>query len=107
VYPGTPYYDEAKRVDGAYRYEFAGDALYGEDVDLNLDAQYYKGKSGEYRSYVWTDYLTAGRLVELRDAVESEVRAKLGIPYQQGAAALMYEHSMGQSIPASILRSGK
>jgi len=108
VYPGTPYYDSAVRsplCDSIYRYEINGDALYSEDVDFNGGLQYYKGKPGEYQAFVWTDYVDQEKLVLLRDELEQEVRSKLGIPYQVGAPALRYEHSMGQSLPPSILRT--
>jgi hypothetical protein len=65
---------------------------------------YYKGKPGDYRSYVWTDFLTAERLVELRDMVEQEVREKLAIPYNAGTAALRYDHSIGMNLPPHILK---
>lgn len=105
TYPGTPYWDNAVLVEEpVYRYEFNGDVLYSENTDSNADAGYYKGKPGEYKSYVWTDFLTAEELVRLRDKVEKEVREKLSIPYPVGAAALQYEHTMGQSLPPSILK---
>jgi len=104
TYPGCPYYDGAKLIDSVYCYEFAGDKLYSEDVDYTKDAQYYKGKPGSYQSYVWTDYLSSEQLVRLRDAVESEVREKLNIPYQTANAAIRFEHSMGMSLPSSILK---
>lgn len=107
VYPGTPYFDRAHQIDadGTYVYEFNGDRLYSEDVDFNRESQFYKGKPGEYRSFVWTDYLSRKRLCELRDEVEDEVRMKLSIPYPTAAAAINYEHSMGQTIPEHILRA--
>ena len=106
TYPGCPYYDSAKHLgDDLYCYEFNGDRLYSKDVNFATDAMYYKGKPGDYKSYVWTDYLKPEELVKLRDDLESEVRLKLGIPFNQSHAALRYEHSMGQSIPANILRT--
>ena len=107
TYPGTAYYDSAKRQeDGTYVYNTWGDKLYSHDPNYSTDAQYYKGKPGEYKSYVWTDHLTPERLVELRDRVEREVRATLNIPYPHAQAALRYEHSMGQNhISSQILRS--
>jgi radical SAM superfamily enzyme YgiQ (UPF0313 family) len=106
VYPGTPYYDSAVQLsDNVYRYEINGDALYSEDLNFHEGQGYYKGKPGEYRSFVWTDYLTREQLVWWRDELEQEVRGKLGIPYPVGAAALQYEHTMGQNLPSTILRS--
>ncbi len=104
VYPGTPYHDDAVLCDDHYCYEFNGDRLYSADVDFTVDAQFYKGKPGEYHSFVWTDYLTARDLVGLRDEVEEHVRYKLRIPYPTAAAALNYEHSVGMKLPESILR---
>lgn len=106
TYPGCPYYDNAKQLEsGVYVFETWGDKLYTYDVDYARDAMYYKGKPGDYKSYVWTDHLSPERLVELRDAIEAEVRAKLQIPYNAGLPALRFEQSMGQgNIPAYILR---
>ena len=62
---------------------------------------------GGYRSFVYTDHLPAERLVELRDWVEREVRAELGIPFNPSRAALRFEHSMGQganALPSFLLR---
>ena len=105
VYPGTPYYDRAVQVENSvYKYEFHGDTLYSENVDFSTEEAYYKGRSGDYKVFVWTDYLTRERLAQLRDEVEEEVRTTLGIPYPNAAAALNYEHSMGESLPPHILK---
>lgn len=109
TYPGTPYFDEAvETAPGAWTYTCAksGDRLHSLEVDYREVAEYYKGVPGEYSSYVWTDDLTREDLVRERDQLEATVRAELGIPYNAGAAAVRYEHSMGQGvIPGSILRS--
>lgn len=106
TYPGTAYYDAAKKEGDHYVYSTWGDKLYSHDPNYSTDAQYYKGKPGEYKSYVWTEHLTPERLVQLRDMVESEVRATLGIPYPHAQAALRYEHSVGMNhISRQILRT--
>ncbi|MEK9172357.1 MAG: radical SAM protein, partial [Nitrospirota bacterium] len=109
TYPGTPYFDEALETDpGVWTYTYArtGDRLHSIEVDYREVAEYYKGVPGEYTSYVYTDHLSAKELVQQRDWLEADVRAKLGIPYNAGAPAVRYEHSMGQGvIPANILRS--
>lgn len=100
VYPGSPYYDEAQLLpSGAYCYTQpkTGDRLYQVDIDPRDDAPYYKGIPGQYRSFVWTDAVSPEELVRLRDCVESDVRAALGLPYYQARAAQLYEHSMGQA----------
>ncbi len=109
-YPGSPYYDEAKEVDGTwvYTYPATGDRLYAEEVDYLETANYYKGDpNGGYQSYVWTDTLSPRGLVEERDKLESEVREILGIEYNPSSAAIKYEHSMGQGLPSTILKKTK
>lgn len=104
VYPGTPYFDESECVEEpVYKFVTNGDALYSENMDFHRDMQFYKGAPGDYKSYVWTDYISRERLCELRDDVEAEVRRKLGIPYATAAAAINFDHSMGMS--PTILRS--
>lgn len=109
TYPGTPYFDEAVETkQGVWTYTYArtGDRLHSVEVDYREVAEYYKGVPGEYQSYTYTDYLSAKELVELRDWLEADVREKLGVPYNTGAPAVRYEHSMGQrGIPANILRT--
>lgn len=114
TYPGTPYYDFAVRHPEnenvwIYTYEKTGDRLYSYEVDYNEVADYYKGDpDGGYKAYVYTDHLTSEKLVELRDYVERDVRKKLNIPFNPGAPAIRYEHSMGQfggRLPSYILRS--
>jgi radical SAM superfamily enzyme YgiQ (UPF0313 family) len=106
-YPGTPYWDESVPIsDGEYVYETNGDKLYSRDINFTKDAAFYKGRVGSYRSFVWTDFISPDRLVELRDAVEDEVRTKLGIPYPVEPSAINFEHSMGSGpLPSQILRS--
>jgi len=112
TYPGTPYYDEAVPHDRlpdvwTYTYKKTGDRLHGYEVDYTRVAEYYKGNpDGGYHAYVFTDFLTAEELVDARDGIERDVRAKLGIPFNAQAAAVRYEHSMGQTgaLPTHILR---
>jgi radical SAM superfamily enzyme YgiQ (UPF0313 family) len=112
TYPGTPYYDEARphdRLDGVWTYTYAktGDRLHAYEVDYTQVAEYYKGNpDGGYRAYVFTDTMSADDLVSARDAIERDVRARLGIPFNPSAAAAAYEHSMGQGgpLPPHILK---
>ena len=105
-YPGSPYYDESIAVDDywAYTAPKTGDKLYSKQVNYLEEADYYKGVPGEYVSHVWTDHLTAKELVDCRDELEREVKAQLGIPLLTSSAARSLEHSMGQSLPPSILK---
>lgn len=114
TYPGTPYYDFAEphqheKNIWVYTYKKTGDRLYSLEVDYNEVADYYKGDpDGGYRAYVYTDYLNSEELVALRDFVERDIRKQLSIPFNPGAPAMRYEHSMGQfgtCLPSHILRT--
>jgi radical SAM superfamily enzyme YgiQ (UPF0313 family) len=119
TYPGTPYYDEAVKMENGkggencwvYTYKPTGDRLYAYEVDYTLVSDYYKGRpDGGYKSYVFTDHLSADELVKLRDNVEKDVREKLNIPFNPSGTVIRYEHSMGQfgkDIPPTILRTTK
>ena len=102
TYLGTPYYDEATRHPElphvwTYVYPKTGDKLHSYEVDFFEVAEYYKGDpKGGYKSFVFTDYLSAEKMVELRNWVEDSVRTKLGILYPQSRSSLLYEHSTGQ-----------
>jgi radical SAM superfamily enzyme YgiQ (UPF0313 family) len=112
TYPGTPYYDEAVPHPTApgvwtYTYRKTGDRLHAYEVDYTKVADYYKGDpDGGYQAFVYTDALSAEELVRLRDGVERDVRARLGIPFNPSAPAIRFEHSMGQlgPLPPNILR---
>jgi radical SAM superfamily enzyme YgiQ (UPF0313 family) len=113
TYPGTPYYDLAMPHASlpdvwTYTHPKTGDRLHARDVDYTVCADYYKGDpNGGYRSFVFTDHLNSEQLVSLRDMVERDVRKALNIPFNSGAPALRYEHSMGQGLPDFIHRNGK
>ena len=112
TYPGTPYYDEAvphESMPGVYTYTHRGDRLHAHEVDYATQADYYKGDpEGGYRSFVFTDFMSAEQLVSARDSMERRVRATLGLPYSTRGAAVDYEHSMGQrGLPPNILRSSE
>jgi radical SAM superfamily enzyme YgiQ (UPF0313 family) len=111
AYPGTPYYDEAVPHDGlpdvwTYTYRKTGDRLHSYEVDFTRVAEYYKGNpDGGYHAYVFTDAMSPVELVRARDFVERDIRERLGIAFSPSAAALRYEHSMGQTaLPPHILR---
>lgn len=108
TYPGTPYHDFAVQTAPdvwTYTYPKNGDRLHAYEIDHTQEAGFYKGIPGKYKSFVFTDHLSADDLVRLRDELEADVRLKLNIPFNQSAAALRYEHSMGQGLPGYILKS--
>jgi len=111
TYPGTPYYDLAIKDPDyenvwTYTHKKSGDRLHAYALDFTITPDYYKGDpAGGYKSYVFTDYLSAEGIVMLRDTVEREVRSKLEIPFHNSKAAIRFEHSMGQGLNAQILRN--
>lgn len=110
TYPGTPYYDLSRPHDTqpgvwTYTHPKTGDRLHSIGVDFSETAEYYKGDpDGGYQSYVFTDALTSEEIVRLRDTIERDVRRSLGISFNPSRAAIRFEHSMGQGLPASIFR---
>ena len=111
TYPGTPYYDLSVPHDtlpDTWTYTAkSGDRLHARAVDFSKTADYYKGAPGNYSAYVFTDHLDGDQLIAARDQVEQEVRGKLGISFNQGRPAILFDHSMGQGLPPSILRSNR
>jgi radical SAM superfamily enzyme YgiQ (UPF0313 family) len=109
AYPGAPYHDEAIPCGPEVWVYTApsGDRLFIIEVDYLTVTDFYKGNPDDgYKSFVFTDHLSPEDIVSWRDKIEREVRAKLSIPFPTGAAALCFEHSMGQQgLPSSILRS--
>lgn len=109
AYPGSPYYDRAQHAttqdmrEDVWMFETNGDRLYMQDIDYTKVEDFYKGALDAYKSYVWTDYITAEELVEQRNALEHAVRGALGIPFYQAGAGVKFEASMGQ-LPGSIYR---
>ena len=87
IFPGTPYFDDAienSDLPGIFTFtcKKSGDRLHSYDIDFMKTAEYYKGDpNGGYHSYVFTDYLSAEQIVQLRDDVEKTVREKLNIPF--------------------------
>jgi radical SAM superfamily enzyme YgiQ (UPF0313 family) len=110
TYPGTPYYDLAipdpvEKGVWTYTHRKTGDKLHAYELDHTVTADYYKGDpNGGYTAYVFTDYLSAKKIVELRDLVEKDVRSALNIPFNPGGVAVKFEHSMGQGLPDAIYR---
>jgi anaerobic magnesium-protoporphyrin IX monomethyl ester cyclase len=113
TYPGTPYYDEAvphETLSGVWTYTIKknGDRLHAHEVDYTKTAEYYKGNpDGGYKSFIFTDALSAEQLVLKRDWIERSVREKLGIAYPTARPALRFEHSMGQGSNLLISRPRK
>jgi len=110
IYPGTPIWAAKVSVPSAdptrpvYRYTKAsrnpvedGATLFFEGVDYTKEFAWYKGIPGEYVSHVWTPDLSKEDLARLRDEIEDEVRATLGLPFPSKYSGdhLDIDHSMG------------
>lgn len=109
IYPGTPYYEDSvphPSRENVWVYTSGGAVLYSQEIDFSRVADFYKGDPNQgYQSFVFTDYLSPGDIVALRDNLEQEIRSELGLPPLVSAPALYYEHSMGQNgLPHTILR---
>lgn len=107
--PGTFYYDRAVQIlpdKDVWTYTVPnGDRLHSLDVDYRVVSDYYNGRPTEYRSFVYTDFLSAEDLVRLRDDLEFEVRQKLRIPFSPPSPSLFFDASMGQTgLPPHVLR---
>lgn len=107
AYPGSPYFDKATYVSGdVWRFGTNGDNLYMHDIDYTKTEDFYKGSMDAYKSYVFTDNVSADELVRLRDQVERQVRYALEIPFYSAAPGARFEASMGM-LPGSMYRKGK
>jgi radical SAM superfamily enzyme YgiQ (UPF0313 family) len=72
ICPFTPY-PGSDVADHPNRYDIKIERSY-------KDASFYhKGLNGEYNVCVRTTALSSGRIAELRDSIETEVRAELGL----------------------------
>jgi len=94
-------------VEGVWTYTQprTGVRLHARKIDYSTTADYYKGTPEEgCRSFVYSDHLDGNEIVELRNELEHDVHATLDVPFKAGRPALMYEHSMSQSLPEFILR---
>jgi radical SAM superfamily enzyme YgiQ (UPF0313 family) len=106
-YPGSVYYGQAIPFDlpkgiWVYTSKRYKDRLYMYDVDYTCTDVYYKGVPGEYKSYVFTDYLSAEDLVELRDDIAMVTQQSLGLSdLEMGFAK--YDRSISR-LPLNVLR---
>ncbi|MEK6919106.1 MAG: radical SAM protein [Nanoarchaeota archaeon] len=109
-YPGSPYFDSSVRDPSreevwVYTEPRTKKVLFSQDVNFAEKAEYYKGVPGDYTSFVWTESLSAQDLVRHRDRAEKTSREALGLEQIAYSPGTQFEHSMGQGLPSSILRS--
>ena len=71
VYPGSNYYNKSILLENQLIYTSkTGDKLYIDNIDFIEKSNFYKSKSNEYVSYVYTDYLNKSELIESRLMLE-------------------------------------
>lgn len=111
-YAGSPIWDRAERNTGDFSDEFAWvyntrrqgvvvdpeqGGLYFNKPDFSTEEGFYKGKPGNYKSFIRTKKISPEKFVRLRDEIEWEIRDKLQMQQlSQTASQTQYEHSMGQ-----------
>ena len=107
VYPGTAYHDDAL-LDGdhyTFTHPVTGAKLHSFDIDHTTVADYYKGDPVScYTPHVFTDFLEASRIREIRNRIESNVRSCLGIAWNQPSSQPAFRYE-GGPLPPHILRS--
>jgi radical SAM superfamily enzyme YgiQ (UPF0313 family) len=77
TYPGTPYYDESVWNEDKQAWMYVsknGDSLYSLNVNYLKDSVFYKSKSGEYKAFVFTDYLSCQDLINERLKLEKDLK---------------------------------
>lgn len=99
-YPGSPYYDQAVyHSDGIWEYTYDEDKLYIYDIDYTTTEHYYKGNpDGGYKSYVYTEHLSAEELVEFRGNLAEGIRRALEIPSFIEVVHTQYEGHLSPSV---------
>jgi anaerobic magnesium-protoporphyrin IX monomethyl ester cyclase len=73
-YPGAPIYDQKEKFDLDF------------SIDYGREAAFVTRRYGDSRCYVRTSSLTSEEIAILREEVDKEVRAKLGIPSPREAS---------------------
>jgi len=76
VYPGSNYFNKAiKQYDGILKYvnKNNNDALYFRNIDFLSEPNFYKSRTDEYVSYVFTDYLSSTELVQQRSLIVNSI----------------------------------
>lgn len=109
-YPGSPYFDRSvleNAESGIWTYTAprTGGVLFSKEVDYIKNAEYYKGVPGDYTSYVWTESLTPGQLVQARDSIEDDVRKYLGLSPLTETQPKIFPYAPGTPLPDYILKS--
>jgi anaerobic magnesium-protoporphyrin IX monomethyl ester cyclase len=109
VYPGSPYYDDAAphKRPGFGSTESIATGFTA--TTSTLPSSPITTKRIRKRAISPTLYrlFEADELVAMRDFVESDVRHRLGIPFNPSAAAIRYEYATGQrgNLPGYLLRT--
>lgn len=73
IYPGCNYFNKSIKISDEhlkFTSEYTGDVLYIRNIDFLKSSNFYKSKSGDYVSYVHTDYMSENDVINARDEVE-------------------------------------
>lgn len=77
VYPGSYYFNKSIKISDKvmkYTSEKTNDVLYIKMIDYLKESNFYKSKSDEYSSFVYTDYLSLEDIVSERLKMEKEIK---------------------------------
>jgi radical SAM superfamily enzyme YgiQ (UPF0313 family) len=78
VYPGSYYFNKSIFVDKnllLYKNDKTNDLLYIKNIDFLNQSNFYKSKSNEYASYVYTKELSTDEIVDQRLLIEKEIKS--------------------------------
>ena len=73
VYPGSFYFNKSILTNNnnlLYESSKTGDKLYIDNIDFLKESNFYKSKSNEYSSFVYTDFLSKKQLITNRNNLE-------------------------------------
>ena len=73
-------------------------------LDFSKEMAFYKGVPGEYNSFVSTPTITPEQFVKIRDEIDRDVRAEMGLKSlkRETPATQMFDHAMGQPALAAF-----
>jgi len=113
LYPGTAYFDQSvympPKKAWVYQIQISkkNHRLWSNNINYAKQIHNFKGVPGKsYHAHIWTDHLTPQELIALRDKAEEKTHKLLNLPpiTLKQTAAIQFDHSMGQSLPPSVLR---
>ena len=75
VYPGSNYFNKSNLINNELVYSTkTNENLFIDNIDFLKQSNFYKSKSDEYVSFVYTDYLNKSELIKQRLYMENEIK---------------------------------